>query len=159
MTTQNFVLSNGHRAVMRGRDIAAVASLIVAVGFAGSAVAGPLEDGLAAFERRDYVTAMRVWRPLADQGDAVAQFNLGVMYLKGQGIAQDDVASVIWLRKAADQGNVEAQSALGNMYFLGRGVPKDYAQAAKWGRKAADQGDPAGQSLLGAMYFDGFGVP
>jgi TPR repeat protein len=59
---------------------AAVAALIFAVGFAGLAVAGPYEDGVAAYEKGDYATALRVWRPLAEQGNAMAQYNLGVMY-------------------------------------------------------------------------------
>jgi TPR repeat protein len=131
----------------------AVASLIVAVGFAGSVLAGPLEDGFAAYERADYATAMGLWRRLADQGDADAQFNLGVLYEKGQGVRQDYAAAASWYRKAADQGETSAESALAKMYFNGQGVPKDHAAAMSWVRKAADQGDVSGQVELGANAF------
>ena len=66
---------------------------------AGHAVAGPYEDGLNAVQKGDYETAMRVWRPLADQGDARAQFNLGVIYRDGQGVPQDYAAAVSCYRK------------------------------------------------------------
>jgi hypothetical protein len=73
-----------------------VAALIVAIGLAGSVAAGPLEDGAAAYGRGDYATALRTWRPLADQGSAIAQFNLGVMYDNGEGVPRDYAAAVSW---------------------------------------------------------------
>jgi TPR repeat protein len=94
----------------------------------------------------------------ADQGDADAQFNLGVMYAKGQGVVKDEVEAVKWFRKAADQGNAEAQSNLGVMYAKGEGVVKDEVEAVKWFRKAADQGDADAQYNLGVMYAKGQGV-
>jgi len=60
---------------------------------------------------RNYATALKEWRPLADQGDAHTQFNLGLMYRKGQGVTQDDAGAVRWYRKAADQGAAAAQFA------------------------------------------------
>jgi uncharacterized protein len=122
-----------------------------------SAAARPFDDGDAAFERGDYVTAMRLWRPLADQGRVVAQTNLGVMYEKGQGVPQDYAAAVSWYRKAADQGFVASQHFLGNRYLNGQGVPQDYAAAMSWFRKAADQGYAAAQASLGIMYEKGQG--
>jgi hypothetical protein len=65
---------------------AAVAALIFAVGFAGSVAAGPFEDAFAAYKKGDCATAVRLWRALAEQGDAAAQSNLGIMYLDGRGI-------------------------------------------------------------------------
>ena len=94
----------------------------------------------------------------AEQGDVDAQFNLGVMYEQGKGVAQDDKQAVAWFRKAAEQGNVYAQYMLGAMYFHGRGGAQDDKQAVAWTRKAAEQGDAAAQYLLGAMYFHGRGV-
>lgn len=138
---------------------AAVAALILAIGFAGTVAAGPGEDALHAVERGDYATAMRLWRPLADQGDAKAQFSLGIMYANGFGVRQDFAAAMTWYRKAADQGDATAQYNLGRMYFDGRGVPKDYATALGWFRKAAGQGDADAQSVLGGMYVSGLGVP
>jgi uncharacterized protein len=140
------------------RDL--VAALILALGIAGSAIAGPLEDGADAAKRRDYVTALRLWRPLAEQGDAKAQTLLGAMYYEGgQGVPQDYAAALNWFRKAANQGNADAQRSLAGLYYSGKGVPQDDAEAAKWFRKAADQGDANSQSFLGRMYFLGHGVP
>ena len=77
---------------------------------------------------------------LADQGDALGQYNLGVIYLNGPGVAQDYAEAVKWFRKAADQGLALGQNNLGVMYLNGLGVSQDYAEAAKLFRKAADQG-------------------
>jgi TPR repeat protein len=71
---------------------------------AGSAAAGPFEDGYAAATRQDYATALRLWTPMADQGDTNAQFNLGKMYAHGASVPKDDVLSVKWYRLAAEQG-------------------------------------------------------
>ena len=62
----------------------------------------PLDDALAAHERGDYATASRLYRALADQGYAVAQFTLGFMYAEGQGVPQNYVQAVKWYRLAAD---------------------------------------------------------
>src|SRR5262245_51286937 len=122
--------------VMNSTFKAVAATLIFAVGFAGSGAAG-LGDGAAAYARGDYATALRMWRPSADQGDAIAQNNLGVMYEKGRGVPQDYAAAVSWYRKAADQGYGPSQYNLGVMYAHSNGVPQDYAAAVSWYRKAA----------------------
>ena len=95
---------------------------------------------------------------VAEQGLAEAQNVLGVMYLHGRGVAQDDKQAVAWFRKAAEQGDVDAQRLLGVMYVDGKGVAQDYKQAAAWYRKAAEQGDAKAQFLLGMMYDFGLGV-
>jgi len=94
----------------------------------------------------------------AEQGDAKAQEELGLMYLTGRGVEQDDVQAVYWYRKAAEQGNASAQFTLGGMYDYGRGVTNDDVQAACWYRKAADQSDVLAQCELGCMYYGGRGV-
>ena len=116
------------------------------------------EQGLTAYKQSDYQTAFKLWLPLAEQGDATAQFNLGVMYNKGQGVKQDDVEAVKWYRKAAKQGEASAQFNLGSMYADGRGVKQDYVEAVKWYRKAAEQGLAPAQVKLGAAYILGKGV-
>ncbi len=63
------------------------------------------EAGMEAYDRGDYATALKEWRPLAEQGDANAQFNLGSMYEYGEGVPQDDVQARMWLNLAAAQGN------------------------------------------------------
>jgi TPR repeat protein len=137
---------------------AVAAALILATGIAGPAAAGPFEDGTAAFESRDYATAMRYWRPLADKGLARAQYGLGVMYANGDGVATDYGAALNWFRKAANQGNADAQVDLGVMYANGKGVTKDYAAALGWFRKAADQGNASAEFGIGVMYENGQGV-
>ena len=114
-------------------------SIAVVVTLCGPAAAGPFEDADAAYERGDFATATRLWRPLAEQGLAAAQFNLALMYDKGRGVPQDYVQVVKWYRLAADQGLAAAQSNLGTRYDEGRGVPQDYVQAHKWFNLAASQ--------------------
>jgi len=83
------------------------------------------DDALAAYEKGDYKTAMRLLKPLAEQGFALAQFNLGFMYESGHGVPEDDKQAVKWYRLAAEQGYASAQSNLGVMYGNGNGVPED----------------------------------
>ena len=115
--------------------------------------------GEDAYNRGDFATALREWRPLAEQGDALAQYNLGVLYRKGRGVPQDDVQARQWYEKAAAQGQAKAQYNLGTLYLNGGGVPKDYQQALRWFRMAADQGEALAQTKIGIMYDDGQGVP
>ena len=91
---------------------------------------------------------------LAEQGDAKAQYNLGVMYRKGHGVPQNDAEAVKWYRKSAEQGDAHAQFNLGFMYNNGKGVPQNDAEAAKWYRKAAKQGDAEAKSLLKELESD-----
>jgi uncharacterized protein len=132
---------------------------MLAVGIAGSVAAGPREDAGVAYKKGDYATALRMWRPLAEQGDAVAQTGLALMYEAGQGVTQNYNIAMHWYRKAADQGEAIAQSGVGMMYLFGQGVPKDYRVAAVWFQKAAEQGGATGQLYLGVMYMGGDGVP
>jgi uncharacterized protein len=121
--------------------------------------AGDYEDGTAAFDRGDYAIALKKLHPLAEQGNALAQNSLGVMYVEGKGVSQDSDEAIRWFRKAADQGLAEAQTNLGWMYVEGKSVSQDYAEAAKWFRNAADQGFAVAQYNLGGMYGRGEGVP
>ena len=98
-------------------------------------------------------------RARAEQGDAEAQFNLGVMYAAGRAVPQDDAEAVRWYRLAAEQGPAQAQRRLGLMYFRGRSVPQDGAEAVRWWRLAAEQGDAYAQRNLGIVYDRGRGVP
>ena len=92
---------------------------------------------------------------LAEQGDAEAQFCMGVRYTNGRGVEQDDEEAVKWYRKAAEQGNASAQCNLGWCYDNGEGVEQDYEEAAKWYRKAAEQGNASAQYNLGVRYTNG----
>jgi TPR repeat protein len=117
--------------------------------------AGPFADAVAAYRRGDYATALRLFRPLADRGNARAQYRLGDMYANGDGVTQNSVEAVKWLRLAANQGLADAENGLGFAYWNGLGVPRDYAQAVKWFRLSADQGHAEAQFNLGSMYFNG----
>jgi TPR repeat protein len=93
---------------------------------AGPAVAGPWEDGYAAYDRGDYATALHLSGPLAEKGDTSAQKSLGVMYAKGHGVPQNYAEASKWYRLAAAQGNEFAQHNLGGLYITGVGVPQAY---------------------------------
>jgi len=88
------------------RRIIVAATLLIA--FMATARAD-FQDGFAAADRGDYATALREWRPLAEQGDASAQYNLGLMYDKGQGVPQDYVQAHLWYNLAAAQGTEKAR--------------------------------------------------
>jgi len=137
----------------------ALTAFVIALAFVGTIHAGPLEDGLAAYQDKDYAKAIEIWRPLADSGNAAAQFRLGAMYIEGRGVERDDAEAVKWFRRAAEQGDPMAQFNLGASYAEGTGVAKDEAEAAKWFRRAADQGMSFAQLNLGIMYAEGKGVP
>jgi uncharacterized protein len=133
------------------------AALVVRV--AGTAVAGPLEDAMAAADRGDYAAASWLLRPLAEHGQPVAQFDLGFLYDTGRGVQRDYGEAMKWYRLAAEEGNAVAQYQLGSMYANGRGVPRDYAEAAKWYRRSAQQGYGWAQFYLGVAFANGQGVP
>ncbi|MBT5818509.1 MAG: hypothetical protein HOI25_09240, partial [Proteobacteria bacterium] len=95
----------------------------------------------------------------ADQGYAIAQSNLGVMYELGEGVPKDDKAAVEWYRLSAEQGNASGQYNLGLMYEYGRGVPKDEKTALKWYRLSVERGYAEAQFRLGLAYETGHGVP
>jgi TPR repeat protein len=93
--------------------------------------AGVSDDAAAAYVRGDYAEAARLYRILAEQGDAGAQYNLGVMYDYGD-VPQDDVEAVKWYRRAAKQGDAGAQVMLGAVYADGLGVSQDDVLAHMW---------------------------
>ena len=112
--------------------VGALVAWLMLAAVAGVASAGPLEDAASAHERGDDATAVQLLRPLAEEGNAFAQFALGFIYDTAEGIPQDDAEAAKWYRKAADQGVAGAQYNLGAMYADGHGVPLDYVEAYKW---------------------------
>jgi hypothetical protein len=101
---------------------------------------------------------IRRWRKLAKQGNADAQYSLGVAYHEGEGVKQDDKKAVYWWQKAAEQGIAKAQYHLGFAYHDGEGVKQDDEKAVYWLQKAAEQGDAEAQYNLGVAYYKGKGV-
>jgi uncharacterized protein len=134
-------------------------ALVVMLVVVGTAIAGPIEDANTARQRGDYAAAMRILRPLAEQGNAFARALLGGMYYNGQGVPQSYAEAARWYRLAADQGLSVAQFGLGGLYYNGQGEPQNYTEALKWYRLAADQGNADAQNNLGIMYANGRGVP
>jgi len=108
--------------------------------------------------RQDDKMTFSLNKKAAEQGDTAAQFNLGIMYSKGQGVIKDDRQAGIWFNKALEHGTAGEQANLGYMYLMGEGVPQDDEQAVYWYKKAAEQGDTAAQFNLGIMYTKGRGV-
>ena len=121
------------------------------------AVAG-LKEGYAALARKDYATAAKEYRPLAERGDAEAQYRIGRMYEFGNYYPQDKAQGIAWVRKAAEQGHADAEQELGVVYATGDGVAQDDVQAVAWFRKAAEHGDATAQYNLGLLYAKGQGV-
>jgi TPR repeat protein len=114
---------------------------LVMSGTAATAVAGPFEDAMAAYDKGDYPTALRLLLPLAEQGDRTAQYNVGIMYDNGRGTPRDSTVAVTWYRRAAEQGMADAQYNLGIAYGNGEGAPQNLVQAFMWFDLAAARYD------------------
>lgn len=111
--------------------------------------------GLKAYRSKDYARALKEFKA-ADSKDS--NYNLGVMYFKGEGVKADRLQGLEYFKKAAEQGHMNAQFILGTMYDKGEDVLQDRTLAARWYRKAADQGHAQAQFNLGLMYTNGEGV-
>ncbi len=105
-----------------------------------SPVLADFQAGLDAYERGDYHTAMKEWRPLANQGDASAQYHLGVLYERAQGIPRDYQEALRLHRLAAEQGHAQAQFDLGRMYADSPGVSRDGQEALRGGGSLPPRG-------------------
>ncbi|MGA2597006.1 MAG: tetratricopeptide repeat protein [Bryobacteraceae bacterium] len=90
------------------------------------------DAGLRAYQNQDYAAALKEWRPLAEKGNTLAEFNVGLLYLDGKAVPQDFELAAEWFEKAADRGYTKAQGNLGEMYAIGQGVKKDFMQSYKW---------------------------
>jgi len=123
-----------------------------------AALAGDFEDGVAAYDRKDYASALVKFRSAAQQGNRDAASLVGMMYNEGTGVLQDYKEAVHWFQIAALQGDRSAQLGLGFMYGKGQGVAQDYKEAVRWFRLAAKQGDARAQHNLCVMYLKGQGV-
>jgi TPR repeat protein len=117
-----------------------------------------LEEGLAAYQRKDWPAAARELRPMADKGISAAQARMGHLLFYGLGVERNDVEALKLLNAAASAGDPMAQNALGNAYFFGRAVPKDPTQALVWYGRAAAQDHPESNHALGEIHFNGLGV-
>jgi len=117
------------------------------------ALAGPLEDADAADKRADYVTALQLVSPLAQQGDAGAQRRMGIMYASGKGVPADYTEAEKWFQKAAAQGDLEAIWNIGYIHHRGLGnFKKDFAEGERWYLRAAELGHLGSQTALALAY-------
>jgi uncharacterized protein len=121
------------------RNITSLVALPLLLGLTASAA--DFSAGLSAYQKKDYGTAVREWRPLAEKGDAPSQFNLGLLYIDGLGVPQDYGTAVSWFERSAQQDYAKAQLNLGALYASGKGVKRDYMQAYKWLNVCAAKGE------------------
>src|SRR5271168_1822355 len=131
---------------------AGLAAGALAVSLAGTSAADPLAAAASAYDKGDYTTALMDVRPLAEQGLAAAQDDLGMMYHNGQGVVTDYTQAFAWYQKAANQGDDGGQYQVGLAYYAGWGVAKDGVNAVAWFSKSANQRNGLAQSMLGACY-------
>lgn len=138
---------------MRAPSLLLTAAILTAT----PALAG-WDEGVAAYQRKDWPTALRELKPLADAGHAGALFRLGTMTLHGNGVTKDEASALNLLRAAAEKGDAAAQTSLGTMYYQGIGTQRDMAQALTWLGRAADQGQANALNNLGQIHMLGGGV-
>ena len=124
-----------------------------------SVFASTFEEGVAAYEKGDFATALGLFREVAENGDPLAQNKLATMYALGEGVPKNASEAVKWYRKSAEKGNAVSQGMLALQFYIGNGVKEDHKEAAKWWRKSADQGNSMSQCSLAGKYHRGDGVP
>jgi len=143
---------------MRNLTATICLTLAVLLESAGVSWSANLQKGLDAAKRGDFTTALKEWKPLAEKGNINAQFNLGEMYRRGDGVSLDYQTAIKWHKLAAEQGYAPSQFNLGEMYRRGGGLPLDYKTGLKWHKLAAEQNFALSQSNLGFMYANRQGV-
>jgi len=129
-------------------------SLIFSATLAASVSAQSVKTGIDAWQRSDYATAVAVWRPLAEKGDADAQFNLGQAYRLGRGVSINLAAAQTWFERAAEKGHLDAQTTLGLMLFQNG----NRTGGLRWIKLAAEKSEPRAMLVYGTALFNGDGV-
>jgi cell division septation protein DedD len=127
--------------------------------FAGAFLSAPLsaqsvKAGIEAWQHADYSAAVAIWRPLAEKGDADAQFNLGQAYRLGRGVPINLGAAKTWFERAAGSGHLDAETTLGLLLFQNG----EQAEGLKWLKMAAEQGEPRAQLVYGTALYNGDGI-
>jgi hypothetical protein len=146
-------------AVIRNAKTGLVAALL-SLALIGPAGADQFEDGKTAWQSRDYATAWKIWKPLADQGNASAENGIGILLDEGQGVKTDSAEAEKWFRRAEADGSIKATYNLGRQYEFGHGRSIDTATALRYYERAADRGYELAQFAIGMMYFNGKnGIP
>ena len=130
------------------------AAAIAAVLLSTPVEAQNVKVGIEAWQQADYAKAVAIWRPLAEQGDADAQFNLGQAYRLGRGVNISLAAAQTWFERAANKGHLDAQTNLGLLLFDNG----DRTDAMRWLKSAAERGEPRAMLVYGTALFNGDGV-
>lgn len=121
-----------------------LASVAIVFTLSSMAHAQDYQKGRSAYAAKDYATALKEWKPLAEQGNAEAQYALGLLYRRGQAVLQDYKEALTWFRNAAEQGVSGSQLNLGWMHKGGEGVPQDLVLAHMWFNIASANGTSIG---------------
>ncbi len=138
------------------RKINILAAALLGLALAQPAFASPsVRDGIAAWQRQDFTTAVAIWRPLAEKGDSDAAFNLGQAHRLGRGVKLDLAVAQQWLERAARAGHVDAQTTLGLLLF----DSGDPSGGMRWLKLAAERGEPRALLVYGTALFNGDGMP
>ena len=136
-----------------------IAFLMIVAASVAHADNASFKKGEAAYAAGDFSDAVKIWRPLADKGDAQAQYAMGLLARRGLGVPRDPVAAAEWWRKAANQGHTTAQFNLGVLYEGGEGVRKSYDEAFKWYRlRPRSAAIPTPSSISDLFYAAGRGT-
>ena len=123
------------------RRPAALIALLAAAGLASAAVDDArTTEGIVHYGQGRFSEALREFAPAAEAGDVTAQYHLGLMYARGEGVGRDLSTAATWFERAADGGNAHAQFLIGHMYAKGEGVPPDRVRAHFWLSAAAASG-------------------
>jgi uncharacterized protein len=130
------------------------AFICASLAWAAPAAAQNVKTGIDAWQRGDYVTAVAIWRPLAEAGDPDASFNMGQAYRLGRGVLVDLGTAQSWLEKAAQKDHVDAQATLGLLLFQNG----NQAAGLKWLKLAAEKRDARAMLVYGTALFNGDGV-
>lgn len=117
-----------------------------------------VDRGGDAWRRGDFKEALKLLKPLAEDGHPIAAHRLGVMYVLGQGVPKDSAEAIKLFTKAAEQGQGESQHSLGLRYLWGDGAEKNPEAAAAWFTAAANQGIPDSATWLADIYWNGNGA-
>ena len=143
---------------MHARSMTIVAILLVMI-IAVASAETDYDAGMTAYRQRDWTGALDVWRPLAEHGDARAQYYLGLQLAFGRGARADPLAGLQWIRRAAGGGDATAQTYLSDLYAFHGLAPQDPAEAIAFYATAAESGDPIAQLELGTRLLSGKGAP
>jgi uncharacterized protein len=125
-----------------------IPAILILILVSAPALADDFQDGMDAIHSLDYEKALEFLMPLAEQGHATAQYNIGVMYEWGDGFSQNNSEAIKWYKRSAEGFNKDAQNNLGAMYSKGEGTEQDFVEALKWFIISADNGSEGGQKNI-----------